>query len=132
MRSAATEQAEIILRDDHVLEYRYRDDAMIDLSAARNMVEKALELAGDAAPCPTVVVAGGVKGVTRDAREFFAQSDANASISSCVGLVVNSPVARVIGNFFMGLNRPRIPTRLFRSVEEALPWLTAEHGRDRG
>jgi len=129
MKQTATEHSEIILRDDHVLEYRYRDGAMLDLTAARNLVEKATELAGEEAPCPTVVVAGGVKSVTREAREFFAQSDENRSVSSCVALVVNSPVARVIGNFFMGLNKPRIPTRLFKSVEDALPWVRTEHGR---
>ena len=129
MKQTSTEHSEIVLRDDQVLEYRYRDGSMVDLTAARKMVETALRLAGSAAPCPTVVVAGGVKAVTREAREFFAQSDENRSVSSCVALVVNSPVARVIGNFFMGLNKPRIPTRLFKSVEDALPWLTEEHER---
>jgi hypothetical protein len=32
-------------------------------------------------------------------------------------------VARAIGNFFMGLNKPLIPTRLFTSEAEALGWL---------
>ncbi len=132
MKQGATEQSEIVYRDDRVLEYHYRDGAVVDLAAAKQMVEKALEMVGDAAPCPTVVVAGGVKAVTRGAREFFAQSDENSTISSCVALVVTSPVARVIGNFFMGLNKPRIPTRLFKSVEEALPWVEKEHSRQAG
>jgi hypothetical protein len=40
-----------------------------------------------------------------------------------VALLVGSPVTRVIGNFFIGLNKPRWPVRLFRSESDALAWL---------
>ena len=38
-------------------------------------------------------------------------------------LVVGSPVSRVIGNFFVGLNRPKYPLRLFDDQEFATAWL---------
>jgi hypothetical protein len=40
-----------------------------------------------------------------------------------VALLVGSPMSRAIGNFFIGLNKPLIPTRLFVSEPEALAWL---------
>ena len=36
---------------------------------------------------------------------------------------LRSPLTRAIGNFFLGLNKPLMPTRLFTSEEEALAWL---------
>ena len=38
-------------------------------------------------------------------------------------LVVPSPLSRAIGSFFIGLSKPAIPTRLFKSTSEALAWL---------
>jgi hypothetical protein len=37
-------------------------------------------------------------------------------------LVIRSPMAKAIGNFFMGLDKTLIPTRLFTSEEEATQW----------
>lgn len=42
---------------------------------------------------------------------------------SAVGLVVSSPVSRVLGNFMLKLARDTIPARLFTSSEEAIAWL---------
>ncbi len=43
-------------------------------------------------------------------------------------LVVPSPLSRAIGSFFIGLSKPPIPTRLFKSVDEALAWLRSIRG----
>jgi hypothetical protein len=44
-------------------------------------------------------------------------------VESAAALLIGSPLTRAIGNFFMGLNKPLIPTRLFTSETEALAWL---------
>ena len=63
-----------------------------------------------------------IKGVSRDAREYYA-NERTASIQRATALVIESPVSRVIANFFMGLNRPLTPTRMFTDVDEAIEWL---------
>jgi hypothetical protein len=42
---------------------------------------------------------------------------------SAFAIIIQSPLSRVIGNFFMGLNKPRVPARLFKSEKEAVKWL---------
>jgi hypothetical protein len=32
-------------------------------------------------------------------------------------------LSRALGNFFLGLNKPSMPTRLFDDQEQALAWL---------
>ena len=59
------------------------------------------------------------RGIERSARVLYAAS----TTSVAVALLVGSPLTRVIGMFFMGLNRPATPTRLFTSEPEALAWL---------
>lgn len=47
----------------------------------------------------------------------------HAKTFSKTALIVSSPVSRLIGNFFLGLNKPHKPTRIFNSAEEGLKWL---------
>ena len=60
--------------------------------------------------------------ISKEARDYFA-NERTASIQRATALLIGSPVSRVIGNFFMGLNKPISPTRLFTDPEEAIQWL---------
>ena len=60
----------------------------------------------------------------REARAVDAGEDAVAFTARCA-IVISSPVARVIGSFFLGFNKPLYPTRLFTSREEAERWLAS-------
>ncbi len=62
-----------------------------------------------------------MKSITKEAREYFGKVE-NSHIKA-VGLVTNSPVSRVFGNFFLRFNKPAIPVRLFSSEPQALKWL---------
>jgi len=58
----------------------------------------------------------------REARRYFAGEE-TAKVESAAALLIESPLSKAIGNFFMGLNKPIVPTRLFTSEAEALAWL---------
>ena len=60
--------------------------------------------------------------ISKEARDYFA-NERTASIQRATALLVGSPVSRVIGNLFMGLNKPISPTRLFTDPQEAIQWL---------
>ena len=60
--------------------------------------------------------------ISKEARDYFA-NERTASIQRATALLVHSPVSRVIGNFFMGLNKPVSPTRMFTDLEMAVQWL---------
>ena len=42
---------------------------------------------------------------------------------TAAALIIANPVSRIIGNFFMGLNKTAFPFQLFTNQEEALKWL---------
>ncbi|MBL7934085.1 MAG: STAS/SEC14 domain-containing protein [Bacteroidia bacterium] len=71
---------------------------------------------------PLLVDARNIKYITKEARKQFAITGRETSITS-FALMVNSPLSRVIGNFFMGLNKPAVPARLFDNEDEAIQWL---------
>ena len=60
--------------------------------------------------------------ITREARQYYA-NERTASIQSATALLVGSSVTVMIANFFMGLNKPLTPTRMFREPGPAIEWL---------
>ena len=63
-----------------------------------------------------------MRSLAREARKYFAGEEA-ARVASAVALIIETPVSRVLGNFYLGLSNPRLPTRLFTSESDALEWL---------
>jgi hypothetical protein len=41
----------------------------------------------------------------------------------CFALVGSTPFGRAVSSIFIGLNPPRVPTRFFATIEEALAWI---------
>lgn len=60
--------------------------------------------------------------VDAEGRKFYANVEAKDLISA-VALLVESPISRVVGSLFLGLNRPPVPIRIFTSEQQALEWL---------
>lgn len=71
---------------------------------------------------PLLVDARYVKSMAKEARKHFSTNGRTTRINS-MAIMVRSPLSRVIGNFFMGLNKPLVPARLFDDEEEAVKWL---------
>lgn len=122
-RKQQTDYVSLEFADDGILEYRYAPGAVVDLEFAHAIVRDAAELLGDDAPVPALVEPGNVKELTREARAFFAESPENQAVSTMVALIVESPAARFIGNVFLRVSKPRIPTRLFQDRALARAWL---------
>jgi hypothetical protein len=88
---------------------------------ARDMVASRIDLCqGKAYPFFADVTK--VKSIDREARNEFSKGEGIRHMTACA-LLVNSPVNQVMGNFFMLVNKPGIPTKLFTSSKEALEWL---------
>jgi hypothetical protein len=122
-KKMSTEQVDLELTDDGILEYRYAPGAVVDLEFARAIVRSAAELLGSNAPMPSLVEPGNIKELTREARTFFAESPENHAVASRVALMVESPATRIIGNVFLRVSKPRIPTKLFQDRDAARAWL---------
>lgn len=71
---------------------------------------------------PLLVDARSVKTMSREARSYLSTNGRETNINS-FAVMVKSPLSRVIGNFFMGLNKPKVPAKLFDDEKEAIKWL---------
>jgi hypothetical protein len=66
---------------------------------------------------------GKATSMTREARAFMSERNSPANTNVAVALVTGSPISRILGNFFIGFNRPHRPVRLFGSEGDAAQWL---------
>jgi hypothetical protein len=66
-----------------------------------------------------------LRGVSLGVRTHMSSERAGRYLSR-VALLADSPLTRTIGNFFMRLNRPPFPVRIFDAEEEALRWLVTQ------
>jgi hypothetical protein len=89
-------------------------------SARANVV--ALARLGNGVRRPLLVDIGKRRSQSRDARNFYAGPEV-ARIVCAVALLVGNPLSRMLGNVFLGLTKPLVPTRLVEDRETGLVWL---------
>ncbi len=59
---------------------------------------------------------------SKEVREFYASREMGDHISA-MAVLVESFATKLIGNFFIRVNKPHFPTKLFTDEKEAIAWL---------
>ena len=63
-----------------------------------------------------------IRSITLEARKYFG-NEGSTDRASVVAIYSGSPVGRVIGNFFLKINKPPIPMKIFSSKDKAIEWM---------
>ncbi len=71
---------------------------------------------------PLLVDARNIKSISKEARDHFSVQNRDTHVTA-FAILIHSPLSRIIGNFFMGLNKPSVPAKLFTNEKEAIDWL---------
>jgi hypothetical protein len=71
---------------------------------------------------PLLVNIKEINSISKEARDHFTMQNRAPGVNS-IGLLVKSPVSRIIGNFFLGLNKSTVPVKLFTDEAKAVSWL---------
>ena len=90
------------------------DDAMENAEAVKH--------ASEGRVYPMLVDTREIRSIDKDARDFFSMRNRKGGVNA-IAILVASPVSVIVGNFFMGLNKPAVPTKLFRDSAKAIKWL---------
>ncbi len=105
-------------------------DGAVTVDHLRAGFQATLELTGGKR-APLAAEAGPLSSTTREARDLLAGDEACA-VYTAMAVVVASPVARTIMNFFVRFSKPRLPVRVFTSADQALDWACSYLESDRG
>ena len=70
---------------------------------------------------PMIVDTSGIKSMEKEARDYLAIQDRESRINA-IAIIRKTHIGNMIANFFIGLNKPSVPVKLFRNEAEALKW----------
>jgi hypothetical protein len=96
--------------------------AFVDLDTAFKITEKRLELQ-NGKNYPILSNIKLIKSSTKSARDFMASEDGCKGVIAAA-IIIDSPIGRIIGNFFIKISKPLRPTKIFTNENEAKKWLT--------
>jgi hypothetical protein len=120
-----TPTALVDLGPDGVVTVRIRNGARQSLADAKQNLDAALdERAGQR--CPILVDIREAEPLDAEVRHYYSGQVLVDGFSALALLVDASPLGRMIGNVYLRVARPGIPTRLFTQPTQAHEWLTTQ------
>jgi len=116
-----TSVSTVWLGEDGIARIIHIPNAVVTLEDAKETMAAYLQI-NNGKRLPLFVDTKSMKSLAREARHYYASEEA-AKVASAAAIIVGTPVSRVLGNFYIGLSNPHLPSRLFTSDAEALGWL---------
>lgn len=113
--------AKLWLGEDGIVRIIHVPGAEVTLEDAKETMAAYLRL-NKGKRLPLFIDTKTMKSMSRETRKYYAGKEA-AKVASAAAIIVGTPVSRVLGNFYLGLSNPHLPSRLFSSEDEALEWL---------
>ncbi len=107
--------------EDGIVRTKIKKGSEVSIHAAKENSE-AVNALFTGKKFPLMIDARGIKSMTREARNQFTTKGRETN-TNAFAIIIDSSLSRVIGNFFLGINKPAVPTRLFENETEAETWL---------
>lgn len=113
--------SKLILRSDNVLELICDDDTIYDVTIIKQVAVETGKLTGGK-KCMQLTIAGKYSTISKEGREYAATEEA-VEFTIAEAYVIQSLAQRILGNFYLKFNKPKVPTRLFTDKDKAEKWL---------
>lgn len=121
MREIDLKHSKIQLSDDGIVIVRCKDDYQYEIGEIQELVA-ATGVLTNGKKFPTLTIPGKYTQATKEALDFIFSSQATI-YSSSDAFIAQSLSQKLIGNFYMKIKKPDIPTRLFSNEKSAIAWL---------
>lgn len=110
----------LVLRDDDVIQMDC-DNHYYTLSDLKEINEALTTLAGGKRKL-LLVIANEFSDIDKDSREYMA-TDESTQHSIAEAYVIKSLSQKIIANFYLRINKPKVPTMIFTNLSSAEKWL---------
>lgn len=116
-----TSKFEVTLLEDSIVESYIKAGIVVEIEDLQELKKISSELASHK-PYVILVSSGELASFSKEARELSASKNfiTNARAKA---VVVDSIAKKIIGNFYLKVNKPYLQTKLFSDKTEALSWL---------
>jgi hypothetical protein len=108
--------------EKNILYFRVAQDQIVDVAEITEMIEYVKEFLGEKEHY-AVVDFGGSLSSSGEARAIYAASDYIQKYRMADAFLVKSLAVRLVANFFINVNRPKVNTKLFTDEDAAVKWL---------
>lgn len=112
---------EIFLREDNIFQVNVFANSSISKDQVKIVVDGMLQLS-NGVKLPAITYLGEFADVSKDAREYTADPD-KPTATTAIAFVINNMGHKILGNFFLTVNKPQKPIRFFTDEKLALKWL---------
>ncbi|MDO9184639.1 MAG: hypothetical protein Q7W13_01410 [Bacteroidia bacterium] len=121
MKNLLLENDEVRIESEDGILFAIWKSSFIDLNIAQQAIVYRLE-ATRYIPYPTIINIRSVKSINKPARDFLASEKGSEGIIAAA-MLIDSSLGRILGNFFIQINKPLKPTKIFTNEIKAKKWL---------
>ncbi|MCW3072246.1 MAG: hypothetical protein JWO44_2136 [Bacteroidetes bacterium] len=115
------EAISVAIRIDGLAQVSISGDEEIDVQHVKLIVDRLEEL-GSGKRFPLLILVSEYILPTPEARAYIASPESDP-FASAEAYVIRSFPQKLVGNIYLGFNKPARPTRLFNNEEKAIEWL---------
>jgi hypothetical protein len=119
-RSIEHEKA-ILEYENEIVYFTYKNGVYLDLETATSLKHHYLDFIENEKEL-LLADTRNLTGISKEAREFLGGEMGIKGIKSAA-IMTNSPLSKTIANFFLLINKPKVPTKMFTNKKEAVKWL---------
>ena len=106
---------------DKILVVTYKSDLHITSEIAQKIVTDRLSFTKDK-KLATMIISHGVISMDKPAREYLASEEGTNGLTA-TAIIVDSSFSRSLGNFFLIVNKTKMPVKIFSNIPRAIKWL---------
>ncbi|GAC1387155.1 MAG: hypothetical protein NVSMB45_16850 [Ginsengibacter sp.] len=99
----------------------YKKGLRINLIMAKEIVQNRLIFTKNKT-LPALIYNQGVISMDREAREYLSSAEGIRGLKAAA-IILDSPFGSFLGNFFLSVNKTKLPVKIFSSSNRAVKWL---------
>ena len=109
------------LRDDGIIQFFYADNMEYTMAETHEL-ETAVEAMTKGVTHMSLRIAGKYTTVDTELMKYLSRGRGTL-FTLADAFVIHSPAQKILANFYLHINRPILPTKVFNKVEDAEKWL---------
>ena len=121
-----TSTARVSLFEPGIVLIEFREGVAVELQHAAEIIAAAAKLSRGMRH-GNIVDVRKLRYMSKDSRDLFARQE--SSTVSAVAVLAKSSLQRSLGNVYLSVSRPRIPSRLFSNEHDAAAWIRAQNNQ---
>lgn len=114
-----------------IVHYTYLPNSEVDEKEHQKNHDALIELVGKEQKYPLLIDADAFINVTPEARKLVRKLEPIVPISARA-MIINSLGQRILVSFYIKVQKPLVPTKIFNNYEEGIQWLQENHPLRRG